>query len=168
MSETNAGAPKDMRELDLKLTRQWIGLRMAHEATMLEDLRGLLASQREQLAAHQRLMTATPPEAPMTPDDEDTGIHVGDVNETHYHAAPSKPESPLPAFMTSPVGSMVGKALGYGLPAAGLLYAGTLLGGKQEPAPAPVQVKPLEFDLKWRIVDGKMQQEVVPVPENKP
>lgn len=65
---------------------------------------------------------------PPEPDDE-----VPAADEATAAATPGK----LAAILQSPLGQIVGRALGYGLPAAGLLYAGTLLAGKGQPVPQP-------------------------------
>ena len=152
----NGGEPHAWEGLDRNLTRKVMGLRMAHDATMLEDFRGLLTQQRQQLAEHHRQMIGTPPtEAKTMPEDED-GIHVGDKVEHHYHAPPEPAKtSALPGFMTGPTGSKVGKALGIGLPVAGagagLLYLGSILGGQGHPPATHPAASPQGYEWKIRV-----------------
>lgn len=71
-------------------------------------------------------------------------------------------------FLQSPAGKLLGKAVGAtllgGPVGAGLVYLGTLLGQGGQPAAPP---KPVEFELQWKVVDGKFEQKIVPVEPGK-
>jgi hypothetical protein len=62
---------------------KWAGLRMAHEAAMVDDLASVLKADRQTVAAHRRAMgLETEPEEPNV-------IHVGDVTYQQPPAAPA-------------------------------------------------------------------------------
>lgn len=120
-----------------ELLQQWVGLRMAHEAVMVEDAQALLKQNREQVAAHYRNNgLETTPEEPSV-------IHVGNVtNHLAPAAAPAaQPSSGLGALAKLGIGAAL---LGSG--AAVPLAVNSLWPDDKPAAEAP-------FDpSKWELV----------------
>lgn len=69
--------------------------------------------------------------------------------------------SPAPGFLKSPVGKLIVNALGTALLGGAAGAAAVYMSGGHS---AP---KPVEFELQWKVVDGKMEQKVVPVEPGK-
>lgn len=121
------------RLLDPYLTKKWVGLRMAHEATMMHDAAECLRQGRERVDAQQRHLLGTDPAA--APED-DSVINVGDT-ETHVH-------------------NRGNPWLGIGLLAlalvGGVLGAAVLLRPSSPASPSPRQEQ--EFELQYQYGDG--------------
>jgi len=125
-----------------ELAQQWAGVRMAHEAMMLDDADKLLKQNREQIAAHYKAMgLETQPEEPSV-------IHVGNV--TNNHAAPvaaAPPPAAQPA--TSGLGTLAKFGVGAALLGSGAAVPLAINALWPEDKPAVVST----FDpSKWEII----------------
>lgn len=64
--------------------------------------------------------------------------------EETEEAEPAPAPGKIVSLLQSPAGQLFGRALGYGLPAAGLLYAGSWLASKPAVVQPPAVVKPAD------------------------
>jgi len=104
------------------------------------------------------------------------GLDPRDAPKFGWNQMAARPQSTVIQTMTAPangssLSSKLGKALGIGLLGAAvagvpalLVYLSMTAAQQHIPLKPP---EPVEFELRWKVVDGKMQQEVVPV-EPKP
>lgn len=129
-----------MAQTPEELAEQWMGLRMAHEAVMVEDAQAVLKASREMNAAHYKAMgLETQP--------EDTGmVHVGPVTNNYTaQAAPQPAPAPTKALSTLAKTGIAAALLGSG--AAVPLAVNALWPDDSKPAIEQV------FDpSKWEIV----------------
>lgn len=120
------------------LKRSWAGLRLAHQAVMIQDAQRLLADSRSQVRRHHKM-----PE----PKDNDDHIHIGDLTQNITNAAPAAGTRP---FRVSWILALVlATAAGGGL---------TWLACRPAPSMAPVE--PVELMIHWWVEDGQPKTKV--------
>ena len=117
---------------------RWIGLRVAHEAAMVEDLQQTLRMDREVVRKHNGL-----------PASEGEEMHVGDSIHNHYAVA----SPPTVATVAKGVGTLGKLAI-----AAGLLASGAGVGalvplalGALKPDPPAVVDTDTDTDTPWEL-----------------
>lgn len=129
-----------MAQTPEELAEQWIGLRMAHEAVMVDDAQAVLKAAREQTTAHYKEMG-------LDAQPEDTGmVHVGPVTNNYTaQAAPTPAPAAAKGLSTLAKTGIAAALLGSG---AGIpLAISALWPDKSKPAVEQV------FDpSKWEIV----------------
>lgn len=129
-----------MAQTPEELAEQWVGLRMAHEAVMVEDAQAVLKANREMNTAHYKAMgLETQP--------EDTGmVHVGPV--TNNYTAQAAP-TPAPAAASSSIGTLAKLGIGAALLGSGAAVPLAVSALWPDDKPAAVA----GFDpSKWEIV----------------
>jgi hypothetical protein len=109
---------------------------------MLDDAQKILAETRQQNRQHSRMIQGNP----ALPLEDDVGIHIGDNNH--------------PTSQAGGLGKMATAAL---VAAALFGGAGGAIGLMSLVKPAVGHIGPREFDVEWRVIDGKAQHKVVPV-----
>ena len=135
--------------LDQKLTKQWMGLRIAHEAMAVEDAASVLKSQRAAEEDHRKFtaMAAGIVPTDIKKDMEDAVIHVGDVHTDHHYPTPTpKPTGRVPPW------------IGLAMAAIGLAGAGIgsgvafFLSQTEKPTPESTVIeRQNDVDVKWEI-----------------
>lgn len=138
-----------------KLTRHWVGLRMAHQAVMVNDANKLLKNDREAVVKHQQSMR----EVKAVPDED--AVHVGDVVH-HVHQNQSttagKGLAAVAAATALGLAGMGGYLLNRpAVPAPTLPPAATAPAPPATPAPAP---EPVELRVKWWIEGEEIKTEI--------
>ena len=140
---------------------KWFGLKIAHDALMMNDAQKLLDIERQAVARHHAANYPTVPGGTVEPPGDDV-IHVGDTIEHHHHHAPTPAGLSKLATAALVAGALLG---GGGL---GAVLVGALMprGPAVQPtAPtATTEAAPQEWEVKWKVgPDGKWQTEVQPV-----
>lgn len=145
-----------------KVPRQWAGLKLAHEALMLDDAQAVLAEDRRATRAHrdQMALSNAPPPAPAS--EGEMGIHVGDQI---VHQAPVAAGGGLPRWAATALtvaGLLGGGGLGVGV--ASLLRP-PALPAPQQPQQQPQQPpRDRELRVRWWMEDGQLKSIVEPIP----
>lgn len=136
-----------------KVLEQWAKIRLAHQATMVDDAQKVLAQARELTRAHQERTTG-----PALGAEEESMIHIGDQVTMTPAPAPARSLAPLLWAGLLAAASALG---GAGLVAALLPRIG--------PALAPSSpVGPQDFKVDFFIDAGKVKTEVTPLPPPRP
>lgn len=72
-----------------------------------------------------------------------------------------------PSKVWGTLGKIIGLGIVPGLATVGLLYAGMQL-KPDPPTPAtPTNTRPVDIEVRWKVIDGKVSTEVVPVEPGK-
>ena len=115
----NTSAPKPSEPLmpsatlNAETLKKWAGIRMAHEAVMMQDAQEILRLNRDGIKHHQTNM-ATMPGDKQTAEDDMGNIRVGD--EIHYH----QQQQAANGLSSLAKMGLVGAGLAIGGPLAGL------------------------------------------------
>lgn len=145
-----------MKNLVQKLTERWVGLRMAHEATMLEDAKELLRQQRSRVDLHQRKLLELPSTSPAN--EPEDAVHIGDViHQAVPVAAKAAAVATGNAWLVPVLSALAAGGIGTG--AAAWL---TRPNGSPPPA-AAAKPEPVELRVKWWVEDGQVKTQVSPV-----
>jgi hypothetical protein len=129
--------------LDPKTMKHWAGLRLAHEAVMMQDAQHVLHRDRADVSRHRQQMTSPaegvkPTNSPPSDECEMGDIRIGD--EVHHHY-PAPPSTPGPAPAASKAGKLVQAAVfTAGLLAGGPATMGVLSYLKPNPASPVIQM----------------------------
>lgn len=143
-----------------KIPRQWVGIRLAHEAAMLDDANKLLKAQRELAAAHARKTMGDA----LQPEQEADMIHVGD-QVTNVHNPPQLPSAAKAGLSKLATAGLMALALATGAGAsAGAMALLPLLFKPSSPAVSePAKQQPTEWRIRWSVEDGKVKTQVEPI-----
>lgn len=141
-----------------------LGLRVAHEAAMLQDSAGVLKDARQAVKSHQDMVAAdwkkqltSEVQAIGANGEDDMGIHVGDKIEHHHHTPPHPPKPGAGKLATAAL--VTAAVLGGGLGAAALTgqlwprQPSTNETSPAAPAAKPT-AKPQEYEWQMRIDGG--------------
>lgn len=169
-TQTHPGEPPQYKKkppIAANWFKGWLGLGLAHQAAMLEDTRKVLQQSRAAVAQHEHNTLGTP--APATGAEEEDVIHVGDRTSVQ-HVYPVPPTAPANSNGALFRNALVAASLLVGV-AGGALGLASLLRPAApptivNPAPAPADAKPQEWEIKWKLgPDGKWITEARPIRE---
>ena len=129
-----------LQETIEEAAKKLMGLRVAHEAAMVEDAAQVLRQAREQVASHHQTMTGQTPVS-----EDDMGIHVGDINYT----TPQQPITPAGNSSMPEWAKLLLTALGTG---GSIVGYQAVVGSPEQ----PVVVQPAEKpETTWQIGVGE-------------